>query len=73
MTSKAKYLGVPLFLSWNKSLGFREIKEKIQKKIIGWKAKLSPKPASLLIKSVLQKSHPMPCWFFYSRIFFLSS
>lgn len=32
MTSKGKYLGVPLFLSWNKSLGFREVKEKIQKK-----------------------------------------
>jgi hypothetical protein len=50
---RAKYLGIPLFLSHNKRDAFMDIKDRICSKIISWKAKLlSQATRTTLLKSV---------------------
>jgi hypothetical protein len=51
--TKAKYLGIPLFLHKKKSDSFIEIKDRIFSKIMGWKARLlSQAVRTTLVKSV---------------------
>jgi hypothetical protein len=50
---RAKYLGIPLFLSHNKRDAFLDIKDRICSKITGWKAKLLSQAAqTTLLKSM---------------------
>ena len=51
-----KYLGLPSLVGRNKQCTFNDIKEKLAKKLAGWKEKLSSKGGKeILIKSV---AHP---------------
>jgi hypothetical protein len=53
ISPRAKYLGIPLFMSRKKIVVFMEIKDKILAKIYGWKARLLSQAArSTLLKSV---------------------
>ncbi|XP_075653885.1 uncharacterized protein LOC142624235 [Castanea sativa] len=48
-----KYLGLPLLVGKNKKNTFREIKEKLARKLVGWKEKLLSKAGKeILIKAV---------------------
>ena len=52
-----KYLGVPLFLSKNKTKDFRYVQEKLESRLSGWKCKnLSWMGRATLIKSVAQST-----------------
>ena len=48
-----KYLGLPSLVGKNKRNTFNEIKEKFQKKLVGWKEKMLSKASKeILIKAV---------------------
>jgi len=50
-----KYLGLPSLVERNKKNSFKEIKEKLSKKLVGWKEKLLSKVGKeILIKVVAQ-------------------
>ncbi|XP_059451038.1 uncharacterized protein LOC132181824 [Corylus avellana] len=52
--ARAKYLGIPLFISRNKKDSFSELKDRIFAKVTGWKARLLSQAArTTLLKSVL--------------------
>ena len=60
-----KYLGLPSMIGWSKKLIFAEIKEKVYKKLAGWKGKfLSLGGKEILIKAVAQAipSYTMSCF-----------
>ena len=60
-----KYLGLPSMIGWSKKLIFAEIKEKVYKKLAGWKGKfLSLGGKEILIKAVAQAipSYMMSCF-----------
>jgi hypothetical protein len=55
LAKDVKYLGLPLFLSSNKSKDFSFVKEKLEARVSGWKCKsLSWMGRATLIKSVAQ-------------------
>jgi hypothetical protein len=57
LSQGVKYLGVPLFLSRNKSKDFAYVKEKLEARTNGWKSKsLSWMGRATLIKAVAQSS-----------------
>jgi hypothetical protein len=57
LSQGVKYLGVPLFLSRNKSKDFAYVKEKLEARANGWKSKsLSWMGRATLIKAVAQSS-----------------
>ena len=57
LSSGSKYLGVPLFLTRNKSKDFAFVKEKLESRTASWKSKaLSWMGRATLIKSVAQAS-----------------
>ena len=64
-----KYLGLPLLVGRNQKNTFNELKEKLAKKLTGWKEKLLSKARKEgLIKAVAQAipSYTMSCFKFQS-------
>ena len=60
-----KYLGLPSLVEKNKKNTFNEIKEKIRKKLVGWKEKMLSKAGKeILIKAVAQAipTYTMSCF-----------
>ena len=60
-----KYLGLPLLVGKNKRNSFNSIKEKLAKKLSGWKEKLLSKAGKeILIKAVAQAilTYTMSCF-----------
>ena len=54
-SNHTKYLGLPSIIGRSKKLVFAEIKEKVGKKLVGWKGKLlSVVGKKVLIKAVVQ-------------------
>lgn len=61
MAPTSKYLGLPLFIGKSKKMVFEDAKEKVMKKIAGWKAKtLSQAGRTTLIK-VVATAMPQYC------------
>lgn len=69
ISSKAKYLGVPLFLTNNRSRDLASIKERLENKLSSWKSNsLSWVGRATLIKSVAQSMPTYsPCQFSNSQ------
>ena len=64
-SSHTKYLGLPSIIGISKKLVFAEIKEKVSKKLAGWKGKLlSMGGKEVLIKAVAQAipTYTMTCF-----------
>lgn len=59
-----KYLGFPLLVGRNKKASFSDIKDKLSKKLVGWKGKLLSKADEVLIKAVAQviPTYTMSCF-----------
>ena len=55
MTDYEKYLGLPMVGGRTKTTTFREIQERVTKRVLGWKEKFISKASrEILIKSVVQ-------------------
>lgn len=54
ISGSSKYLGLPFFLGRSKKIAFADVKDKVMKKVAGWKAKtLSQAGCTTLIKAVV--------------------
>jgi len=60
-----KYVGLPFLIRWRKQISFNDIKEKLGKKLAGWKEKLLSKASKeVLIKAITQAipTYTMSCF-----------
>ena len=60
-----KYLGLPVYMGRSKEKTFTHLKDRVWKKLLGWKEKLLSKAGKeVLIKAVVQAipSYAMPCF-----------
>ena len=61
MTNSDKYLGLPMICGKSRVNTFKELEEKILKRVLGWKEKFISKAGrEVLIKTVAQASPHMP-------------
>ena len=61
MTQTDKYLGLPMASGKSKVPTFKDLQEKITKRVMGWKERFISKVGrEVLIKTVAQQSQHMP-------------